>query len=194
MPAPSPAAGRSSNTRPASRQYLPRVEEAAVRRPAPSSDGAVLVSLVSSSTRSPMPPLNAAEVNATSGTAHAMTSATIPIRRPTWTGGRPRLRPALTSAPATTSPRSITSSSRPNSPATLSLTRSGSPATENASWDSAHAPTAPAPSDGRTIAGSDRSRTVGTIAIQATVPITAATSAPRDCESSSASTAAPSAG
>src|SRR5215208_6693140 len=96
FPAPRPIVGRSSNTFPASRQYLPRVEEAAVRRPAPCSVGAVSVSLVSWSTRSPIAPpiplsLNATDVKATSGITHAMARAAIPMRRRRQIPGQPRV-------------------------------------------------------------------------------------------------------
>ncbi len=132
-------------------------------------------------------------MSAISGIANASTSATAPTFLRTRSGGSSRIRAAFTSTPATTSTSSISASSRPKSPAIASLTRSGSAAIENASFESAQAPTAPAASDGSTITARLRRRS-GTIASQSRAPTIAATSAPRDWVSSSASTAAPSAG
>ncbi len=198
VPAPVPTARRSAKTRPASRQYLPRVDEAAPKRPAPCSVGAVSVSLVSSSTRSSIVPpsprsLKATDVKPTSGTAHATTSAAMPSRRRARMVGASRVWPTFTASPPSTSSTAIRTSSRPNSPATLSLTASGWSVTAKASLDSAQAPTRPAPTAGIRSTGRLRSRS-GTIANHAMAPRAAAARAPRDWVSRIARIAAPMAG
>ena len=83
--------------------------------------------------------------------------------------------------------------SRPNSPATASLAERGWRLFEKASLESAQAPTAPAASAGMSSTGMLRRRS-GTSANQITAPITAATSAPRDCVSRMTRAQAPTAG
>ena len=148
-PAPTPSAGRALKTLHASRQYLPRDEDAANTRPPPCC-GATFVSLVSSEMRSPMPrSLNATDVNAASGTTHATTTAAMPTLRRIRAEGTRRAEPASIAAPTSISRASIRSTSVPKSPATASFADSGWSAFENASFESAHAATATAAADGK---------------------------------------------
>ena len=82
------------------------------------------------------------------------------------------------------------STSVPKSPATASFADSGWSAFENASFESAHAPTATAAAAGKITTGRLRSRS-GTSTNQAIAPTTAAAAAPRDWVSTMASAQAP---
>jgi hypothetical protein len=191
-PAPTPSDGRSSNTRPASRQYFPRVDEEAKTRLPPSS-GDTSVSLVSSLTRSSIVPDRATEVNATSGTRHASATVTIPARRRVRIDTTPRASPMLIAKPAASRTTIISTTSRPKSPATASFASSGWRLFEKGSFESAQAPTAPAASDGTMTTGRLRRRS-GTIASHTIAAIAAAPSAPRDWVRRMASTLSPTAG
>ncbi len=137
-PAPTPSSGRSSNTRNASRQYLPRDDDAANTRPPP-SPGDTCVSLVSSSMRSPMPrSLKATDVKAASGTRHATVTATMPIRLRSRADGARRSAPASTAAPNRIRSTIISSTRVPKSAATTSLALSGWKAFVKGSFESAH--------------------------------------------------------
>ena len=119
-------------------------------RPAPSRSGAVLVSLVSSSTRSPIVPLSHR------GEARPAGRRTRPRRRRCPSGGRAQRREAAAQAGVhgdaghRAGPATISTSSRPNSPATLSFTaqRLGGSRRRRPST-APRPPRAPAPSDGQ---------------------------------------------
>ena len=189
-PAPTPSSGRSLNTRYASRQYLPRDEDAANTRPPPSS-GATLVSLVSSWMRSPIPrSLNATEVNAPSGARHATATAATPTRLRSRADGARCSTTTSTAAPTSTSSTTSSSTSAPKSPATASFADSGWRLFVNGSLVSAQAATADAATSGSTSTGRLRRRS-GTSANQTIAPTAAAAAAPRDCVSRMASDADP---
>jgi hypothetical protein len=133
--------------------------------------------------RSPMPrSLNATEVKAASGTRHATATATMPTRRRIRAEGARRATPAFTAAPVSSRSTTISTTSPPNSPATLSFTDSGCRLFVNASLESAHAARAPAATSGSSRTGRLRSR-IGTRTNHAIAPTAAAPAAPRDCVS-----------
>ena len=192
-PAPTPSNGRSSKTRNASRQYLPRDDDAANTLPPPSC-GATFVSLVSSSMRSPIPrSLKATEVKAPSGARHATATAATPTRLRSRADGSRRSTTISTAAPTSTRRTTSSSTSAPKSPATASFADRGCRLFENASLESAQAPTADPATSGSTSTGRLRRRS-GTSANQAIAPTAAAAAAPRDCVSRIATTHTPMAG
>ena len=153
------------------------------------------VSLTSWSTRSPIerPSLAATEVNATSGARQAIVAAPAPTTRRHRIGAGQRASPAFTASPASSRRTIIIRRSSPKSPATLSLASNGWSVFENASFDRAQAPTAPAAAAGAISTGRLRSRS-GTRTNQASATSAAATSAPRDWVSRMARMQSPSPG
>ena len=197
MPAPEPAASWCSNTCQASRHKTERLLVVDVSR-AELAPGCVALSFVRSWTRSLIVPpsprwLKATEVNRTSGTAQAATSATALTRLRSRIVGVVRASKRSTASPANSSTAIISSRKAPNSPATPSFTDSGCRGVEKAVLERAQAETGAAPATGSSNTGRPRSLS-GTIANQARAPTTAAASAPRDPVSRIATIAIPIAG
>ena len=114
----------------------------------------------------------------------------MPARRRSSAGRDQRPSPTFTATPAPYSSAAISTSSSPNSVATLSFSARPGAVAAKASFDSAQAARAAAPAAGTASTASDRSRS-GTTASQMIAPTAAAASAPRDCVSRIASRAAP---
>ena len=131
--------------------------------------------------RSPIPrSLKATDVNAASGTTHAMATAAMPIRLRIRADGARRSAPASTAAPTRMRSTIISSTRAPKSPATASFAVRGWKAFVNGSFESAHAETAAAATPGTSSTGRLRSRS-GTSTNHARAPTAAAAAAPRDC-------------